>query len=171
MCFGGVHCPCLCFDCQLDFRCARSPSAPDALTRWLDWSRGARTPGGLYQTSASPDLQTMFGHATIRSQTSAMAAEELRATICPTRWSETLNALVAVQAEDAVGIEILADVLGQLPGRPPCFAQGDLSDGNVAEQRDVDESSSTCRLDLAVADGVPDGEVHVQTMASRVPLW
>ena len=87
------------------------------------------------------------------------------------RWSETLNALVAVQAEDAVGIEILADVLGQLPGRPPCFAQGDLSDGNVAEQRDVDESSSTCRLDLAVADVVPDGEVHVQTMASRVPLW
>ena len=75
-----------------------------------------------------------------------------------------------MQSEDAVGIEILADVLGQIPGRLPGLAQGALSDRDIAEQFDMDESPPPRRIDLAVADVPPDGEVHMQAMASRMPL-
>ena len=58
-------------------------------------------------------------------------------------------------------VQILADVLGQVPGRLPCFTQGSMSDRDVTEQLDVDESPPLRRLDLAVADVATDGEVHV----------
>ena len=65
-------------------------------------------------------------------------------------------------------IQILADVLGQVPGRLPCFAQGSLSDRDVTEQLDVDEAPPPRRLDLAVADVAADGEVDVQAVAAGV---
>jgi len=73
-----------------------------------------------------------------------------------------------VQAEDAVVVQILADILGQVPGRLPCFAQGSLSDRDVTEQLDVDEAPPPRRLDLAVADVAADGEVDVQAVAAGV---